>query len=202
MKKLDLRGWTTEALFEQFEAIRLEGGVNLVRQCAYLVEIHRRGATHPCLGKGVYRWYQEIHKGKLSPELAFLFSGSEKKIAGFIGMPVEEQAALARGTQRVPVAHANNDGEIVLVERKISELSVQNVSRVVSEGKIVPFKEQKKVVAKELKAAPVVRTPTDVIGVDKGTRELFNLQPRMKAADLVAPMRLLGYEFSKIVDRR
>ncbi len=194
MKYTDM---TAQMLSQRINELMASAQADILEVCKIMVELERRQLSHPAMGKGIFKRFRAIAKGDLLPLAAEMFA-DDIIVDNLIGMPLEEQREIAMG-KALPVAEATTTGEIVMRERKIEQLRLKDIPRVLSGGAIIPFRQQKAALAKTLKPKAVNRSDDFTkIKADLRKQEIVVGRVRLKVTELAGPLKELGYKLERI----
>lgn len=189
----------TETLIDRLAQLTSDTAETIKQAADILIELHARKLVHPLMRDGVLRYYAEIADGRLSAKAALAFAGVHSVIRRLIGMPLEKQDALAAGEETIIATH-DARGEIVSSKKPLLQLSAAQLDIAMTDGKVRPFTEQRKILAaRSAVRAPVRRSRNPLkIRADLATGEIVCGQLRFTPHELAAAVKVLGFEIVRV----
>jgi hypothetical protein len=189
----------TETLIDRLAQLTNDTADTIKQAADILTELHIRKVTHPLMRDGVLRYYAEIAEGRLSAKAALAFAGVHTVIRRLIGMPLAKQDAFAAGEETIIATH-DTRGEIVSSKKPLLQLSAAQLDIAMTDGKVRPFAEQRKILAARSAVHPPARRSRNPMNIraDLATGEIVCGQLRFTPHELAAAVKALGFEIVRV----
>lgn len=157
-------------------------------------ELTRRGVDLSDLRSGLAIYLPRISRGELAAEAVVAFAGQRLLLQYIAGMPLDEQRRYAEG-EKIQIAEHGDDGQITVIERRMTDMTGRQVMLAVADGKIRPVHAQTKSLARQMLAPTKKRRQngsTARISARDGMIQIGRV--RLEPQDLAASLRALGFE--------
>lgn len=186
----------TNALFDLLTTVANDTAKGIKQAADILVELKKRGESHPFTKGSVLKHYEAISSGKLTPLAAMTFGGVDVIVKRMILLPAKLQNDIACG-EALPVAEVDAMGNVIKTEKVITRMSMRDLDLVFSKDKVRDIHTQERILRS--KSAPVAPlAPRERVGVDEKTGKLIFGNMKVGPEELRSALRQLGFRIVRI----
>lgn len=167
--------------------------------CCLLNELRQRSFNHPLMGHPLYRKFDKVASGVLTPKAVLGFAGYPTALELIQNVDTEMQDRLAAG-EKVPVVSKDTAGRYVFEQKPVLQMDASTLKRVFGPDGIRSREDQEHMLAAELKQPVKVKVTASIAVIPKKEKIQVG-KTTISLDDMREPLRLLGYKLVKINSR-
>ena len=167
---------------------------SLLRASLIWTELQRRGVDLSAFRSGLAKYLPRIARRELAAEAVVTFAGQRTLLQHFAGMPLEDQRRYSAG-QAIKIAERNESGQVVSVERRLTELTGREVVLALQYGRVRSFDEQRSSLDQQMAQPTRIRRSSGGIARIRAQSGLLQVgRMRIHPLDLVPALKILGFD--------